>query len=402
MLANRLGLTIHGFWTAAAVLGLSFWPIAALLAWAGLKQSEGSLIEAACLGPSRILGFWRVELGLIRPHLSTGFLLVFLFSFSDYGVPSLFRVNTYPVFVFSQFAAFYDLRSGVVASWPYLLLPLAAIWIWRQRAGTRLFEVLGKGGDSNHRVLCRNAQQCWLIVYAGILSVSLVLPLLALLRTAGPLATYVTAWKTAQAQITASLLIAAVSATLMVASGFFLAVGIRWGRGRTRAFFDYASLLPVALPGTLFGMAMIFLWNRPQTQFIYGTTAVVLLLYLARFLPFAVRTQVVGLSQIGTSLLDAARLADRPASSTIWRIMLPLLSPAMIVGWCLGFMFSLHELAGTLLVIPPGLETLTVRIYSLYHYGAGQLVAALSLFLVAASVLIFATTTVLCRWIEKR
>jgi iron(III) transport system permease protein len=397
MLADRFGGSLHGFWTAAWVLGLSFWPMAALLTWAGLNQSEGTLIEAARLGFSPLRAFWRVELSLIRPHLSAGFLLIFLFSFSDYGVPSLFRVNTYPVFVFSQFAAFYDLQSGVMASWPYVLLPMAAIWIGRRSLAPRLFEVLA---HPSARTPGGQARRCWAAVYACILGLSLVLPLLILTRTAGSAATYVAAWKTAQGQLGASLLIAAVSATLMVALGFSLALGARSGQGRMPAWLDYASLLPVALPGTLFGMAMIFLWNRPQTQFIYGTTAVVVLLYVARFLPFATRAQMAGLAQIDHQLLDAARLADRPFGGTILRVLLPLLLPAMIVGWSLGFIFSLHELTGTLLVMPPGMETLSVRIYSLYHYGAGPMMAALSLFLVAASVSIFLVATILYRWIS--
>jgi iron(III) transport system permease protein len=402
MLANGLGWAIHGFWTAALVLAASFWPIAALLTWAGLRQSGGAQIEAACLAHGRLRAFWRIELGLIRPHLSTGFLLLALFSFSDYGVPSLLRVNTYPVFVFSQFAAFYDLRSGVVSCWPYVLLPLAAIWIWRRTTGGRLNEVLGQGAKPCIRIFSSVARWLWATIYAAIALISLVLPVVVLLKTAGPASTYATAWKTAHSQISTSVLHAAASATVMAALALSLALGIHRSRGLWRASQEFASLLSIALPGTLFGMAAIFLWNRPQTQFIYGTGAVVLLLYLARFLPFAIHPQVAGLEQIGSNLLDAARLADRPSASTACHILLPLLAPTSMVGWALGFVLSLHELAGTLLVVPPGMETLSVRIYSLYHYGAGQLVAALALFLVVLSVLILGMTTVLCQWIAKR
>ena len=144
------------------------------------------------------------------------------------------------------------------------------------------------------------------------------------------------------------------------------------------------------------------MWNRPETNWVYGTAAVVILLYLARFLPFAIRSQAVGLAQIEDNLLEAARLADRSSWATTSRIVLPLLAPAITVGWALGFTLSLQELTGTLLVIPPGLETLAVRIYTLYHYGAGQLVAALALFLVALSGLMFGILTILHRWMERR
>lgn len=401
MLANDFGQAIHGFWTAVFVLAASFWPIAGLLAWAGLRQSAGAQIEAARFGKNRLRAFWQIELGLIRPHLGTGFLLIGLFSFSDYGVPSLLRVNTYPVFVFSQFAAFYDLRSGVISCWPYVLLPMAAIWIWRRVTGGRLNEVLGQGAKPCARIFSRLARWLWAAVYAAIAIVSLVLPVLVLLKTAGPASTYATAWKTAHSQVWTSVLLAAASAAVLVTLALPLALGIHRSRGDWRALQDFASLLPIALPGTLFGMAAIFLWNRPQTQFIYGTGAVVVLLYLARFLPFAIHSQVSGLEQIGSNLLDAARMADRSSARTACRILLPLMAPTLMIAWALGFVLSLHELAGTLLVVPPGMETLSVRIYSLYHYGAGQLVAALALVLVAFSALILSTAAALHQWIAK-
>jgi len=71
------------------------------------------------------------------------------------------------------------------------------------------------------------------------------------------------------------------------------------------------------------------------------------------------------------------------------------------VGWTLGFVLSLHELTGTLLVTPPGIETLSVRIYSLYHYGAGNMVAALSLFLILGSLLTVGTVTGIYQWLKK-
>ena len=46
---------------------------------------------------------------------------------------------------------------------------------------------------------------------------------------------------------------------------------------------------------------------------------------------------------------------------------------------------------------PPGTETLAVRIYSLYHYGAGKLVAALSLVLVGTSMGVLAVAVLLAR-----
>lgn len=401
MLGNRLGLSIHGLGAAVTVLGLSYCPVAALLAWTGFSQQGADVVHAARLGPTRFRAFWRIEVGMIRPHLATAFLLTSLFSFSDYGVPSLFRVVTYPVFVFSQFAAFQDLRSGLLVCWPYVLLALMAAVTWRWLNPRKLFEVSQRGSLREASPVSWRGNAPWKAAYAGIVCVTAVLPLLTLLLSAGSWKMYVKALETASGQVWTTLGLAAVAAALMVVLGLWLASSTQRSGPGQASVMDYALLLPVALPGTLFGLGLIFLWNRPSMQVIYGTPLVLIHLYVARFLPFAVFSQASGMAQIHSNLRDAARLATCSRWRRLWRVTLPLAAPAMLVAWALGFVLSAHELTGTLLVVPPGVETLAVRIYSLYHYAVGNLVAALCLILVAIGALMAALAAWGCRCLHK-
>jgi iron(III) transport system permease protein len=232
-------------------------------------------------------------------------------------------------------------------------------------------------------------------------SLSVGVPMGVLLETVGSTDAVIAAWRTAHAQLWASGGIAAMSATWMVLLGLGLGWELAGQRLARRVWIDYATLLPIALPGTILGLGMIFLWNHPAAHLIYTTPAVVVVLHVSRFLPFVARTAAIGCGQVGQDLLDAARLAPASAGSRFRRIVLPLLAPSLLVGWTLGFVLSLHELAGTLLVTPPGVETLSVRIYSLYHYGANNMVAALSLFLIAGSLLTVGIVTGLCQWLKS-
>ena len=53
----------------------------------------------------------------------------------------------------------------------------------------------------------------------------------------------------------------------------------------------------------------------------------------------------------------------------------------------LVFVLCLGELGSTLLTIPPGMETLSLRIYNLMHYGAHDIVAALAAILLGLTLL---------------
>lgn len=389
----------HGFIPSLLVLALSLWPVAGWVCWSGFIHADGSLIDAARLGTGRRLGLWRIRLGLLRPHLMTGLIFLALFALSDYAVPSLFRINTYPVFVFSQFAARYDLDSGLKMAWPYILFPLIALAVWRRWIPATIFQSLGRHFKPALQGSTKAERRVWGGLFLLLLIISALVPLLALAGGLKGWDSIARAWKTAAPQVWTSLAVSATAATLLAGIGLISALALRSEQGWKRGSQDFLSLLPLALPGTLFGMGLIFLWNRPAFRWMDVAPMLVVLLYLARFIPFAVRTALAGMGSVEQGVWDAARLA--PASPFRWLkdLFLPLMAPWLVVAWALVFVFSLHELAGTLLVIPPGFETLGVRIYSLYHYGASDLVAALSLLIITLSLSILGAGLAVYRWL---
>jgi iron(III) transport system permease protein len=84
---------------------------------------------------------------------------------------------------------------------------------------------------------------------------------------------------------------------------------------------------------------------------------------------------------------EAACLHQSSRLKRLFRIDLPLVKRGLAICWIIVFIFSMGELGATLLVIPPGAGTLSLKIYTLMHYGAGPLVAALSIILILVSLL---------------
>jgi iron(III) transport system permease protein len=58
-----------------------------------------------------------------------------------------------------------------------------------------------------------------------------------------------------------------------------------------------------------------------------------------------------------------------------------------VAAACLVFVLAMGELGATVVVAPPGSQTLTLRIYNYMHYGASDAVAALCLAMAAVAVL---------------
>jgi iron(III) transport system permease protein len=85
--------------------------------------------------------------------------------------------------------------------------------------------------------------------------------------------------------------------------------------------------------------------------------------------------------------VEAALLFKNNWLKILTMILFPLNKNGLIIGWIIAFILCLGELGTTLLVVPPGKASLTIRIYTLMHYGANKLVAALCIILICMIIL---------------
>ena len=79
--------------------------------------------------------------------------------------------------------------------------------------------------------------------------------------------------------------------------------------------------------------------------------------------------------------IDAAGLMVKGKVRLFRKIIMPMLLPGICISWVVIFAFVFSEVDLGVLLIPPGIEILSIKIYSLMHYGAGPVVAALSIML---------------------
>jgi iron(III) transport system permease protein len=157
---------------------------------------------------------------------------------------------------------------------------------------------------------------------------------------------------------------------------------IKRSQSRFAGLLSWVVLLPIAIPATTIGIGLISVWNRAYVDSIYGSSLIIILGYVARFIPFSVIICSSGLAQLSHHLEETAVLAGSSFYNLQKKIVVPLLNHNLFTVLFIIFILSLGELGTTLLVIPPGRETISIKIYNLMHYGADQLVAALCLILV--------------------
>jgi iron(III) transport system permease protein len=141
---------------------------------------------------------------------------------------------------------------------------------------------------------------------------------------------------------------------------------------------------PFLVSGPVLAISLIAIWNRPgPLGMVYDSVLILVFACAARFTFFAERGVSAALSELQPRLTEAAYVFGIPWWRQATGILLPLTWPVTFGVWGLGFVFSMGEIDATALLCPPGRTTLTMRIFSLMHYGPSPMVAALSVMVVA-------------------
>ena len=110
---------------------------------------------------------------------------------------------------------------------------------------------------------------------------------------------------------------------------------------------------------------------------LYTTLTVIVIAYIARFLPFATRGISAMLLAISSELEESARANGATWLQTMREVVLPLIKPALVAAWLMLFVIFIRELGATILLYAQGTETISVALVVLSERSTG-FVAALA------------------------
>jgi iron(III) transport system permease protein len=361
-------------------------PVVMILTMLYLHTVDPRLEEAG-----RLISGWPAVLRCITgPMILPGILfagvLVFLLALGEVGVPMLLRYPVFPTQVLTQFSAFYDFGAAVAAATPLLGVTLLVVALERYYLREKTYQLRPTTpGTQMLRIALGRWRTPALLAVSWVAALTTVLPLLALLLSSVASLAQPEPLFEAAGSLWRSLVLGAVGATLLTLLGFFCGYLIHHRAIRLWRAVDTLTLLLFTIPGTVIGMGLIALWNRPASAFLYASPAIVILAYLAQYTALTSRITLATLANVPRSLEEAAQTGGVPWFSRIVHVLLPCALPGVIAAWLIGFIFCLRDLGASMLVYPAGLDTLPVRIFTLMANGAPSLISALCLILVAVT-----------------
>jgi iron(III) transport system permease protein len=390
------------------VMAVYYSPIVFLFVAGALRSMDPALEEASRIHGAGAFGTaLRVTLPLMTPAIGASALLVFLNAAGQFGIPAVIGIPMHFDVITTRIwigLGYFPPKYSEAAAFAIVLLVFSAIIVFLQQrylARKSFITVTGRGYRPGITKLgrLRLVSSAVCILY---FLLSIVLPYGALVFTSiQPYLSFAfepAQWTlkqygdvlfnnplTARA-IKNSLLLAAGGATATIFLALIISYIVNRTRLRARHLLDFLATLPVGIPAVVFAVAL--LWSYIFLPIpIYGTIWMLLIAYISHYIPFGVRAASAGLAQISPELEESSRIHGGSWLDTLWRIVIPLLKPALTVGWILMFVEFIRSLSLSILLYSNDSVVMPVVIYELYETGAYP---ALSAFSVLQTIMVFA------------
>ena len=366
---------------------LHLYPIIYLNTAAALANLDPAMEEAAAnLGCTGWRRFQRITLPLIMPGVFAGGTIVFVWAFTEMGVPLVFDFER--VTAVQVFRGINDLSGN---PFPYALVTVMLIFsTFFYAVGKYFFSggtAIGGGRASTGRELKSLPPRLAWGITAGFSFVTLlaVLPhvgvvLLSLstdwYQTVTPDSLTLSHYHEALGhELTLSSISNSLKySCLAVIAALVLGIGVAYVSVRTRLWgrrlLDAMAMLPLAVPGIVmaFGYLAMTRPGQPFAWLMLGEDPVLLLViaYAVRRLPYVVRSAAAGFQQVSPQLEEAAQNLGASPERALWRVTLPLVTPNLIAGGLLAFSFAMLEVSDSMVLAQQTTHfPITKAIYSL-------------------------------------
>lgn len=378
---------------------------------AGLSRLDAALLEAAAsLGASRTRTLFQVTLPLLRPALVSAALLTFMTSLASFSAPYLFG-GAFRVMTTQIVASKLNGDIGLAQVETVMLAVLALLGLWAMQRADRAAGATGvRGVAPARRVLQSPVARLaagtlgWLIAavlllpHAMLLLVSLVPPFTWTTEWFPPVLRFEN-WTALFSQqeklrpVLNSLWMATVATIAALALGFMAARLAVMRKGFLSKTLEGLIALPWAIPGTVFAIALATTFGVHQPWLgrfvLIGTPWILPLAYLVRSLPLTGRGALAGLRTLDPALEEAAASLGANRWRRLWRVVVPILRPALAAGAGLAFITALGDFIVSIVLYTYDTRPISMEIVSSLRLQNLGMAAVYGVLLMSASTAAF-------------
>jgi iron(III) transport system permease protein len=391
--------SIYGLKGIITAYTLTLYPYVVLPAVAAFKSIDASVEEAAQnLGAPRARTLRTVILPLALPSILAGGLLVFIEALENFGVPFVLAEDK-PILAVEAFKLFVGETADNPASagvLGVLLIACTIVALLAQRAvlARRRYATMARRPPPLLTVTPTVRRlagcYCWALVGAALVPFAAVV-VISFLAFRGPVLQYAFSlgnfaelFQRSYRPLANSAMLALAAAVGATLIGVPIGYVIVRRRSRLSALLDAVATAPFAVAGTVLGIGLILAFGHGYL-ILTGTALIMIVAYVVRRLPFAVRSASAILHQIDPSLEEASINLGVAPLPTFLRVTVPLMLGGIVGGAVLVFVTVASELSSTVVLYSGQWTTMTVAMFQALEGTSAGVAAA------AATVLIIVT-----------
>ena len=395
--------SVYGFWGIVIVQTLTFFPVCYMMLKGLLKNIDPSLEEAARdMGASRWTVFTTVTLPLLLPGLGNAFLVTFIESIADFANPMIIggSYDTLATTIYLQITGAYDKAGAAAMAVVLLCITLGMFIVQKYYLEAKTAATL-TGKASRGRMLIEDKSVtipltllCSLAAFFVILMYACV-PIGALFPTWGYKFTPLTfkwfsqvftryhGFQAFRDSFVLSLIASPITALLsMIIS--YLVVKRRF---KAKGFIEAVSMLAMAVPGTVLGVGYIRgfsggVFHTGFLQGLYGSAAILIIVFVVRSLPTGTRSGISALRQIDKSIEESAYDMGADSFKVFMTVTLPLIKDSFLSGLVTAFVRSITAISAIILLVTPSVYLITVQINEFAEKGAYSIACAFATILI--------------------
>ena len=394
---------VYGFWGIVIVQTLTFFPVCYMMLKGLLKNIDPSLEEAARdMGASRSKVFLTVTMPLLLPGLGNAFLVTFIESIADFANPMIIggSYDTLATTIYLQITGAYDKEGAAAMAVVLLSITLLMFAVQKYYLEAKTAATL-TGKASRGRMLIEDRSVsvpltilCALAAFFVIMMYACV-PIGALFPTWGYKFTPLTfKWfgqvftryhglQAFRDSFVLSLIASPITALLsMIIS--YLVVKRKF---RSKGFIEAVSMLAMAVPGTVLGVGYIRgfsggVFHTGFLQGIYGSAAILIIVFVVRSLPTGTRSGISALRQIDKSIEESAYDMGADSFKVFMTVTLPLIKDSFLSGLVTAFVRSITAISAIILLVTPQFLLITVQINEFAEKGSYSIACAFATILI--------------------
>ncbi len=394
--------SVYGFWGIAIVQTLTFFPVCYMMLKGLLKNIDPSLEEAARdMGASRFKVFMTVTFPLILPGLGNAFLVTFIESIADFANPMIIggSYDTLATTIYLQITGAYDKQGAAAMAVVLLGITLLMFVVHKYYLEAKSTATLSGKASRERMLITDKSVTLPLSIICSALALFVIImyicvPFGALFRTWGYDFHLTFKWFgqvfTRDKGFKAfkdSFILALISAPITALLSMIISYLVVKRKFKSKGFIEAVSMLAMAVPGTVLGIGYIRgfsggLFGSGILQGLYGTGAILVIVFIVRSLPTGTRSGISALRQIDKSIEESAYDMGADSFKVFMTVTLPLIKDSFLSGFVTSFVRSITAISAIILLVTPSYLLITVQINEFAEKGSYGIACAFATILI--------------------